>query len=131
MLDHKFQWKWPSSNSWLLVEDIVPKCNTCMPSNWALEGQLNLNKPTNIFLFISKYCNFFLKYQCIFHDSYEGIVHNSKSPMCIEWPCIISIVNLPLHDGDLTRYYVGCLKTSSFSNANVKLWQNNRWRFWI
>jgi len=106
MLDHEFQWKWPSSNSWSLVEDIVPKCNTCMPSNWALEGQLNPNKPTYILWFMFKYCNFFLKSQCIFCYSYEGIIHNSKIPMCIEWPCV-SIVNLPLHDGDLTGHYVG------------------------
>jgi hypothetical protein len=105
-----------------------------MPSNWALEGQLNLNKPTFIYLFIYIYIQvlqFFLKISM--HISWFIWRHYTQfQKPNVYWMTMRKYCKFAPawwgFDKILCRY---CLKTLSFNNANVKLWRNNRWRFWI
>jgi hypothetical protein len=36
ILTHGFQWKWPNFGSWLLIENVIPKHDIHMPSNYRL-----------------------------------------------------------------------------------------------
>jgi hypothetical protein len=47
------------------IENIIPKCNICIPSNWASKDSKTPIK------------------QQLFYDPYVNIAHDSKSSMCI------------------------------------------------